>query len=133
MTDNVDEFLEHAGVKGMKWGKRKAAEPTVGAKNPSYARAALLGAVGNGKSRFTDPAALKQRSAAGKLFVTSIASSLGSTALKSIAEGSNNPSVKAGAGIAANLLGLTGTVTGLTSLGLGVAAVTTERDARKQG
>lgn len=26
MNSNVDEFLAHAGVKGMKWGKRKAVE-----------------------------------------------------------------------------------------------------------
>ena len=26
MADKVDDFLEHAGVKGMKWGKRKAVD-----------------------------------------------------------------------------------------------------------
>ena len=130
MTDSVDQFLEHAGVKGMKWGKRKAVDPAAGPKNPSYARAALLGAVGNGKGRFTDPKALKQRSVAGKLFVTSIASNLASTGLKALAEGSSNSSVKAGAGIASSILSTAGGAAGLGSLGLGIASVTTERAAR---
>ena len=29
MTDNVDDFLAHYGVKGMRWGQRKAAIPGV--------------------------------------------------------------------------------------------------------
>jgi len=130
MTDKVDEFLEHAGVKGMKWGKRKAVDPSAGPKNPSYARAALLGAVGNGKGRFSDPKALKQRSTAGKLFATSLASNLASTGLRSIAAGSNNPSVKAGAALASNILSVAGLGTGLASLATGVSSVTTERAAR---
>lgn len=130
MAEEVDNFLEHFGVAGMKWGKRKAAAPSTGPKNPSYARAALLGAVGNGKGRFSDPKALKQRTTAGKLFVTSIASNLASTGLKALAEGSNNSSIKAGADIASNILNVAGAGTGLASLGMGIYSVTTERAAR---
>lgn len=130
MATEVDEFLAHYGVAGMKWGKRKAAAPSTGPKNPSYARAALVGAIGNGKSRFTDSKALKKRSTAGKLFAATIAANLASTALTSISVGSNNPSVKAGAAVASKLLGAAGAGTGLASLGLGISAVKTERAAR---
>ena len=130
MAEEVNNFLEHYGVAGMKWGKRKAVAPSTGSKNPSYARAALLGAVGNGKGRFTDPKALKQRTTAGKLFVTSFATNLASTGLKSLAAGTNNPSVKLGANIAGNILSVAGAGTGLASLGVGISSVTTERAAR---
>lgn len=33
MSDNVDNFLAHYGVPGMKWGKRKAAQIQKSAKN----------------------------------------------------------------------------------------------------
>ena len=38
MTDNVDDFLAHYGVKGMRWGQRKASIPGVSAKTNREAR-----------------------------------------------------------------------------------------------
>jgi hypothetical protein len=38
MTDNVDDFLAHYGVKGMRWGKRNAAIPGVSARTSREAR-----------------------------------------------------------------------------------------------
>lgn len=38
MTDNVDDFLAHYGVKGMRWGQRKASIPGVSAKTSREAR-----------------------------------------------------------------------------------------------
>lgn len=132
MTDEVDDFLAHHGVPGMKWGKRKAqGSSSLADKGPSYARAALLGAVGNSKARFKDPKALKQRATAGKLFAGAIASSLAGTALSAVAASSNNPSVRSGASAAANILNLGGSAVGLASLATGITAVTTERKARQ--
>lgn len=38
MTDDVDEFLAHYGVKGMRWGKRSASVPGVSPKTSREAR-----------------------------------------------------------------------------------------------
>lgn len=38
MTNNVDDFLAHYGVKGMRWGQRKAAIPGVSPKTSREAR-----------------------------------------------------------------------------------------------
>lgn len=38
MTDNVDDFLAHYGVKGMRWGQRKAAIPGVSARTSREAK-----------------------------------------------------------------------------------------------
>lgn len=47
-TEDVDEFLEHVGVKGMRWGKRKAEPVKMGpqkkAMNPATKRKIALGA-----------------------------------------------------------------------------------------
>lgn len=38
MTDDVDDFLAHYGIKGMRWGQRKASIPGVSAKTSREAR-----------------------------------------------------------------------------------------------
>ena len=38
MTDNVDDFLAHYGVKGMRWGQRKASIPGVSPKTSREAK-----------------------------------------------------------------------------------------------
>lgn len=38
MTDNVDDFLAHYGVKGMRWGVRKASLPGVSARTSREAK-----------------------------------------------------------------------------------------------
>lgn len=38
MTDNVDDFLAHYGVKGMRWGQRKASISGVSARTNREAR-----------------------------------------------------------------------------------------------
>lgn len=38
MTDDVDNFLEHYGIKGMKWGQRKASIPGVSARTSREAK-----------------------------------------------------------------------------------------------
>jgi hypothetical protein len=38
MTDDVDDFLAHYGIKGMKWGQKKASIPGVSAKTSREAR-----------------------------------------------------------------------------------------------
>lgn len=40
MTDEVDDFLAHYGVKGMKWGERRAAKKQVRTDNANKAREA---------------------------------------------------------------------------------------------
>ena len=148
MTDNVDDFLEHYGVPGMKWGKRKA--PTIASaagltkgakpldkqgnlKKPSYAREALIGTWSNSKDRYTDPKALANRTRAGKLAAGAFITGLGSTALTMVAQGSKNPSVAAGAAITAQLLSKSSGLVGTAALVTGVVAVRQERVARANG
>lgn len=146
MADQVDEFLEHYGVPGMKWGKRKATSTVAeslglskGAtprdkngdiKKPSYAREALIGTFYNSKKRYTDPRALATRTRAGKLAGTAALLSVGSTALDIVAGSSKNPSVQLGAAVAAKYLGGAGSIVGTGALITGLGAVRQERVAR---
>lgn len=151
MTTEVDAFLEHYGVPGMKWGKRKASSTVAeslglskGAtprdsngniKTPSYAREALVGQWANSKKRYTDPKALATRTRAGKLAGTAALLSIGSMGMNAIAAGSKNPSVQLGAAIAGKYLGGAGSIVGTGALITGLGAVRQERVARagKQG
>ena len=75
MSQKVEDFLEHYGVPGMKWGQRKAARASArSAAGPTkYAntKTLLTGSLGS-KSRFNNPAALKKRATAGKLRTAAI-------------------------------------------------------------
>lgn len=148
MAAEVDNFLEHYGVKGMRWGKRNAStiaeaaglskgvtprDKTGGIKTPSYARAAIVGNWANSKKRFTDPAALKTRTAAGKLAAVAFVGSVGSTALGVIAATSKNSSVAAGASMASGILSRGAGAVGTAALVTGVVAVRQERVARANG
>ena len=146
MTTEVDEFLEHYGVPGMKWGKRKATSTVAeslglskGAtprdkqgniKKPSYARELVLGTYSNSKKRYTDPKALATRTRAGKLAGAAVIMNVGSTGLTLLATNSKNPSVAAGAAITGKLLGRAGGVVGLGAAVTGITAVRQERVAR---
>lgn len=144
-TDEVDTFLEHHGVKGMKWGKRNASTVAEGLglskgatprdkngniKKPSYVRELALGTYSNSKKRYTDPQALKTRTAAGKLAATAFMTGLGGTALTLIANSSKNSSVAAGAAITAQLFNTSSALVGTAAAVTGVAAVRQERVAR---
>lgn len=144
MTTEVDDFLEHHGVKGMKWGKRKA--PTIASaagltkgkkpldkagnlKKPSYGRE-LVGQWTNSKDRYTNPQALGNRTRAGKLAGSAALLSIGGTALNVVAGTSKNPSVQAGAAMAGKFLGSAGSIVGTGALVTGLVAVRQERVAR---
>lgn len=145
MTTEVDDFLEHYGVKGMRWGKRgastvaeslglsKGATPRDKAgniKKPSYGRQVLLGTATNSKKRFTDPKALATRTASGKLAAAAFLTGLGGTALGAIAGSSKNSSVAAGAAMAAKLLNSASGAAGTAAAVSGIVAVRQERVAR---
>lgn len=147
MAEEVEDFLEHYGVKGMRWGKRgastiaEAAGLSKGAtprdkegniKKPSYGRQLALGSFSNSKKRFTDPQALATRTAAGKLAATAFLTGLGGTALTAIASSSKNSSIAAGAAITAQLLNSTSGIAGTAAAITGVVSVRQERVARSK-
>lgn len=125
---DVEAFLEHIGVKGMKWGKRKASGTNGGKDNffskPSVAKAALLGSYGS-KSAYTNPAALANRTKAGKLRVATILTGVGAMAVSKI--GQNNQ----GAQVVSGLLRVTSTGLGIGSVVVGTIGASQESQARK--
>lgn len=127
-----DDFLEHYGVKGMKWGKRKSSAE-LASEGPSTGRALLLGAYGNSKKRYTDPVALKKRTAAGKNATASLLLYAGHQAANAIANNTSNPSVALGANIASGLLGLGTAATGIASGVQTGQSIKIERAARAAG
>lgn len=145
-VDTIDEFLAHYGVKGMKWGQRKASSTVAEAigltrgktprdkkgniKKPSYARELLIGTWANSKKRYTDPAARAQRTAAGKLFAASLVTNLAGVGLSVVAASTKNSNAAAGAQAVSQMLGGVGSITGLGSLVYGVSAARTERKSR---
>lgn len=81
-----DELM-HYGKRGMRWGQRKMA-PDSTPKAPTYSRATtgliLSGStvLGNKKNRYTDPAALAQRTKAGQQFADSFTFGVGAASAK---------------------------------------------------
>ncbi len=137
MSDDVDDFLAHYGVPGMKWGKRKASAGPVdkqgNLKAPSHARTLLLGVAGNSKKRYTDPAALAKRTQAGKNMRRGLMLSIGAVAVNTIGGASSNPSVKAGAEVVGSLLSIGGTAVGVTGIVQSLKANSMETTARARG
>lgn len=145
-TPEIDEFLAHFGVKGMKWGKHNASSTIAEAagltsgrtprdkngnvKKPSYVRELALGTWSNSKKRYTDPDALALRTNAGKLAGTALLTSLSGTAIGALGGASKNASVSAGLGAVSSLLNGASGLIGTGALVLGVGAVKKERAAR---
>lgn len=108
--------LEHAGVKGMKWGQRKPVDASGNLKAPSQGRTVVLGVWANSKQRYSNPAALKKRTQAGRTMISSMLIAGGSIAVQSMAAASGSPSVKTGANVVSAMLNT-------ASMGVGVAGV----------
>ncbi len=145
MSDDVDDFLAHYGVKGMRWGKRNASTIAEAAglssgkaplnkqgqlKRPDYVRSVMLGSWSNSKKRYTDPQALKTRTAAGKLFAAALIGSVGASALAGAASMSKSASTSAGLAIASQMLSKGAGAVGTAGLITGVIGVRQERVAR---
>lgn len=93
LYDPVDDFLEHHGVKGMRWGKRKSKEERISA---STAR---------GKSKYEGKSGGRiVAEIAGKELAREIALIAGNTAVSKL---SKNPSVRAGAQLVGSAINLT--------------------------
>ena len=127
-SEEVTDFLEHIGVKGMKWGKRKSGGSGRNKENffskPSVAKAALLGSYGS-KSSYTNPAALANRQKAGKLRIAAILTGVGAMALSKA--GQNNQ----GAQVVSGLLRVTSTGVGIGSVVVGTIGASQESQSRK--
>lgn len=138
LTEQQDE-LSHAGVKGMKWGRRKAevigtstrSNPQGDGKNavtgffdrPNAAKALLLGSYGK-KSSYTDPVALTNRKTAGKLRIAAALASVGSVTLA--VAGKNS----AGAQAVSGILSTGGSLVSIASIAKGTQAAYQEKSAR---
>jgi hypothetical protein len=96
----IEDFLEQAGVKGMKWGRRKGGTASSAASQkgffnkPSVTKAVLVGSYGK-KSSYTDPTALQNRRVAGKLRVASILTGLAAVGVSAAAKGSPDGAIVA--------------------------------------
>lgn len=138
----IEDFLEHHGVKGMKWGVRKKKKsrstsmldwkPKKGGniKRPSQARNILLGGTGNSKARFTDPKAFEMRRKAGKKALTGFLMSTASGVGGSIVQRSGNDIVRIGGIVASQVLNLAGGAFVISGMVDGIKAATTENNAR---
>jgi hypothetical protein len=126
MAALTDEDLEHAGVKGMRWGQRKDTGGAFGntKSGVSQVRNYLLPGLGNKQSRFTNSAAAAKNAQAGKLAVTSILSGIGALTLKSVGYATGNK----GASIVGDLLLATAGGTGLAATVVGARAVNTQKE-----
>lgn len=136
--EQIDDFLEHAGVKGMRWGHRKAGvsggsggsggshgpKKTGGFyNNPSVAKVLVLGSYGK-KSSYTNPQALAMRRKAGKLRIASMIAVAGSSAVSTLGKGNG------GATAVAGILSAAGSVTGFMGAVNGVKGAHLEEMSR---
>lgn len=129
----MSNTLEHAGVKGMKWGVRKPPVDAAGnLKAPSTGRTVVLGPWANSKKRYSNPAALKKRTQAGKTMVSGLLVAGASVAAQSIGMASSNPSVKTGANVVASMLNTASFGVGVAAVVQGVQANNMEKRARAE-
>lgn len=135
-----DEFLEHHGVKGMKWGKRKADGSVKQVTDSgggfgktesgvSQLRNLTFGAAGNSKKRFSDPEALARRTASGKQLLGAIGVSVLGTSVGLLGSRSGNPAVQAGTQLINNGLQAGASVVGVVSLVNAVSATDMQKRA----
>lgn len=114
-----DGELLHAGVKGMKWGQRKAQFFN----NPSAGKALLLGSYGK-KSAYKNPEALKKRIAAGRFRIAALGTAAASMGIRAIGQG--NP----GSLLVTSLLNATAVSLGTTGSIVGAVGAAEERSSR---
>lgn len=119
--------LSHAGVKGMKWGVRKAKPPT--ASVPSRAKLYAYGAMGK-KSSYTNKEALVKRTTAGRLRTAAIITGVAGAGIRLAGLKSGNPAVSSGATIVGNILLTGGAGLGLASTINAGAGIDAERQSR---
>jgi hypothetical protein len=126
MATLTDEELEHAGVKGMRWGQRKDTGGAFGntKSGVSQVRNYILPGIGNRQSRFTNSTAAAKNARAGKLAITSILAGVGALTLKSVGYATGNR----GAAIVGNLLLATAGGTGLGATIVGAQAVNEQKN-----
>lgn len=129
----ISDYLEHIGVKGMKWGKSGGGSAKSGGgktggslfNNPSVTKAVVLGSYGK-KSAYTNPAALATRKKAGQLRVISAIALAGGLAASTLGRGPGTKAVgsmlQAGAGVVS-----------LSSLMVGAKGIRQEQAARASG
>ena len=98
MADNVDDFLAHYGVPGMKWGRRKARSggPSVFAR--AREKRANVRKAENPGSGFTPSPKRKNTS------IFNIATALSAVGSAVVSIAASNPKVKAGAAVLSIML-----------------------------
>lgn len=133
MTDILDtgsDYLAHYGVRGMKWGRRKARPIGDFFNNPSAAKALLLGSYGR-KSSYTDKKALKKRVIAGRLRIAGWSTTIAGTAISSIAQNPNlSDSAKLGTAYIGQIVGNVGKAALLAGTITGAVAANQEKKSR---
>lgn len=110
----VNDTLEHIGVKGMKWGHRKAAGP---APDKKFGKSAYL--TQRRASAYSNPAARAQRQLAGKQALATVLTTYG-TRLASAAIRSRSPQAAAVistvGGLSASALGIRSNINNIQSI-----------------
>lgn len=134
MTTEVDTFLAHYGVLGMKWGKSKAESQVSKNRKPGFfdkprvAKALILNSYGK-KSSYRSQEALVLRKRAGKIRIatwlaTGAGTGVGLLAIKA------DPSTKAGLQIVAQTLSTGTSVLDITSRVVGAKGAYEENQYR---
>lgn len=99
MSDNVDEFLAHYGVPGMRWGRRTGETRA----DVREANRKTLNEAGQERLKNSGGSAAKANwKSIGKLALTNVVTNLGATAINTVAK--NNPAVVAGTTVIGTVL-----------------------------